>query len=364
MISGKRIFLTLLPFVVIIGAAAAFIYIRDVKGPEEESARRHHAVLVKMMQQLTELTPLTLDSKFTDANHNLVADAPQPNQCIDPAELTFSYVATENPERYQDIFRPLVEHLSQATGKPVKFIPWKSTDEEVAAMQADKLTIAGFNTGGVSLAVNKAGFIPVCMLPSPGGAMQMEILVPADSPIKTPADLKGHELTLTEPSSNSGFKAPMVILKDQFGLQPGIDYVIRISGGHDQSLEGLVSNNPDEQLEAIAVANDMLNRHLADGTVKATQFRSIYKSTNYPTACFGYVYNLKPDLAKKIHDALLDFDFKDTAIAVDVAPNSDTKFIPCSYKNDWAIIRDDDNKIIKMGEDVGTEATTQPASGS
>jgi phosphonate transport system substrate-binding protein len=359
MLSGKRIFLTALPFVVIIGVAAAYIYVRDVKGPEEESARRHHAVLVKMMQQLTELTPLTLDSKFTDANHNLVADPPSPAQCVDPPVLTFSYVATENPERYQQIFQPLMDHLSEATGKPVKFILWKSTDEEVDAMMHDKLLIAGFNTGGVSLAVNKAGFVPVCMLPSPGGAMQMEILVPPDSLIKTPADLKGHELTLTEPSSNSGFKAPMVILKDEFGLQPGIDYVIRISGGHDQSLEGLVSTNPDEQLEAIAVANDMLNRHLADGTVKANQFRSIYKSKNFPTACFGYVYNLQPDLAKKIRDALLDFDFKNTAIAVDVAPNSDTKFVPATYKDDWAIIREDDDKIIKMGEEVGS--TTQPA---
>ena len=46
----------------------------------------------------------------------------------------------------------------------------------------------------------------------------MEIIVPADSPIKTPADLKGKKLAFTAPTSNSGFKAPSVLLEAEFNL--------------------------------------------------------------------------------------------------------------------------------------------------
>ena len=37
---------------------------------------------------------------------------------------------------------------------------------------------------------------------------QMEIIVQADGPIKTPADIKGRTMAFSAPTSNSGFKAP------------------------------------------------------------------------------------------------------------------------------------------------------------
>jgi phosphonate transport system substrate-binding protein len=46
----------------------------------------------------------------------------------------------------------------------------------------------------------------------------MEIIVPADSPIKTPADLKGKKVAFTEPTSNSGYKAPLAILKSKTSI--------------------------------------------------------------------------------------------------------------------------------------------------
>ena len=52
----------------------------------------------------------------------------------------------------------------------------------------------------------------------------MEIIVPADSPIKTPADLKGKKLAFTAPTSNSGFKAPSAMLESEFNLEAKRDF--------------------------------------------------------------------------------------------------------------------------------------------
>ena len=79
----------------------------------------------------------------------------------------------------------------------------------------------------------------------------MEIIVPADSPIKTPADLKGQKLGFTDATSNSGFKAPSAILKADFNLEAKRDYEPVFSGKHDNSILGVVNKD----YEAAAVAN-------------------------------------------------------------------------------------------------------------
>jgi phosphonate transport system substrate-binding protein len=285
-----------------------------------------------------------LDAKYVDANGDLLADAPtDPAQQIDPPTLAFSYVYAEDQSEYKSAFADLMAHISKATGKPVEYFEAGSTVEQLRALRDGKLQITTFNTGSVPVGVCEAGFIPVAGLGDAAGSSkyQMEILVPANSPIMTLNDLRGHELTLTDPGSNSGFKAPLVLIKSDFGLLPGRDFGIRYSGGHEQSIHGLASGT----FEAIAVANDVLKREMSNGTIKPVQFRSIYKSENFPTAAIGYAYNLKPELAAEIRGAILDFDWKGTGLEKEFGPSNQTRFAPVDYKNDWALVRRIDDSI-------------------
>ena len=122
---------------------------------------------------------------------------------------------------------------------------------------------------------------------------------------------------------------------------PGRDYAIRYSLGHDQSIKGIA----EKKYQAAAVANDVLKRAINNGTIKPDQFRSIYKSERFPSAGFGYVYNLKPELAAKVRDALLKFDWKGTSVEKEFAPSGQTKFVPVTYKDDWSLIRRIDDQI-------------------
>jgi phosphonate transport system substrate-binding protein len=290
--------------------------------------------------------PIThrLDARYVDANGDLLADAPtDPAQQIDPPTLAFSYVAADDPTQYKQVFAELMAHISKATGKPVVYFDAASTEVQLHALRDGKLQITTLNTGNVPVGVCEAGFIPVAGLGDAAGSTkyQMEILVAANSPIQTVDDLRGHELTLTDPGSNSGYKAPLVLIKSDFGLLPGRDFGIRYSGGHEESIRGLARGT----FEAIAVANDVLKRAISDGTIKPAQFRSIYKSENFPTAAIGYEFNLKPELAGEIRAAILDFDWKGTGLEKQFGPSNETRFVPVDYKNDWALVRRIDDSI-------------------
>jgi phosphonate transport system substrate-binding protein len=285
-----------------------------------------------------------LDPRFTDADGDLLADAPtDPSQLIDPPTIIFSYVAVEEPEKYKEEWKPFTDYLSKAIGKPVEYALLTSAKDELKAMHDGKLHVAGFNTGNVPAAVNVTGFIPVCGIPTAEGTAltHTEIIVPADSPLQKPADLKNHELTFTEPSSNSGYKAPVVLLRSNFGLQPLNDVLPRYSGSHDASIEGIAQ----KKYEAAAVAADMLAHAVSDGTIKPNQYRTIYTSEQFPTAGLGYVYNLKPELAQKIRDALLNYDWKGTPLEERFANTKQSKFIPVNFKNDWSLIRRIDDEM-------------------
>ncbi|HEY7089924.1 MAG TPA: phosphate/phosphite/phosphonate ABC transporter substrate-binding protein [Tepidisphaeraceae bacterium] len=293
---------------------------------------------------LTRPTVNKLDSRFTDADGDFVADAPaDAKDQVDPPTLVFSYVAiTQDPDNpttdpYKAAFAEFVQHVSKVTGKPVEYHSFTSLNDQLKAMREGQLHISGFNTGGVPMAVDLCGFVPVSKLATADGiaSYRMQVIVPADSSIRSLDDVKGHELTLTEPGSNSGYKAPMVLLRDQCGLLPERDYLLRYSGAHDSSIIGIAS----KKYQAAAVAGDVLRRAVSKGEITANQYRVVYESEFFPTACFGYVYNLKPELAGKIRRAIFDFDWKGTGMEKEFANADQSKFVPAAFKDDWALVR-------------------------
>src|SRR3546814_14570550 len=127
----------------------------------------------------------------------------------------------------------------------------------------------------------------------------MEIIMPADSAIQSPADIEGKALAFTAPTSNSGFKAPSALLLSEFGLEADKDYKTAFSGKHDNSVIG-VSN---KDYEAAAVANSVMKRMLDREVVAADSIRTIYKSETFPTKGYGHVYNMHPEMVAKIKQA-------------------------------------------------------------
>ncbi|HEY9550234.1 MAG TPA: phosphate/phosphite/phosphonate ABC transporter substrate-binding protein, partial [Kiloniellaceae bacterium] len=179
-----------------------------------------------------------LDERYCDRDGNLTADLPaDESEWVDPDTIIFSYTPVEDPAVYQAVWDGFIAHVSEITGKKVAFFPVQSNAAQLEALRSGRLHVAGVNTGSNPIAVACAGFVPFAMMAANDGSFgyEMEIIVPADSPIQSPADLKGKTLAFTAPTSNSGFKAPSALLLSDYGLEAEKDYKTAFSGKHDNS---------------------------------------------------------------------------------------------------------------------------------
>lgn len=277
----------------------------------------------------------TLDKAYCDRNFDQVADLPlDESKWVDPDTIIFTYTPVEDPAVYANIWDGFVKHMAQVTGRKVVFFPVQSNAAQLEAMRSGRLHVAGFNTGSNPIAVSCAGFVPFGMMAKNDGSFgyEMEIIVPQDSKMQSPAEIKGKTMAFTSPTSNSGFKAPSAILKGEFGLVADKDFTPTFSGKHDNSILGVANGD----YEVAAIANSVLSRMIRRGVIKEGQVRTIYKSQTFPTTGYGYAYNLHPKLVAKIKQAFWtypwDDNFKKEFKKAD-------RFIGITHKFDWAVIR-------------------------
>ncbi|MFG1225250.1 phosphate/phosphite/phosphonate ABC transporter substrate-binding protein [Xanthobacter autotrophicus DSM 597] len=287
-----------------------------------------------------------LDPRFTDTNGDMVADTPSdPAKQLDPDTLIFAYTPVEDPAVYAKVWAEFLDHLAKVTGKKVQFFPVQSNAAQLEAMRAGRLHVAGFNTGSNPIAVACAGFVPFTMMASKDGAYgyEMEIITYPGSGITKVEDIKGKKMAFTSETSNSGYKAPSALLKSQFGMEAGKDFEPAFSGKHDNSIIGVANKD----YPAAAVANSVMKRMIARGVIKPEQVVTIYKSQTFPTTGYGYVYNLKPELAAKVKEAFFSFNWEGTGLQKEFksAEPPQEKFIPITFKDTWAVVRQIDDAM-------------------
>jgi phosphonate transport system substrate-binding protein len=298
----------------------------------------------------------SLAAGYADADKDLVADPPtDTTKLLNVPEIGFTTVGTDDEERLkaeQEEWQALMTALQAATGKPVKYLTDVTSPEtQVDAVKAGRLHVTAFNTGAVPTAVNTAGFVPLfCAADAQGNySIRMEMLVRADSPIQKPEDLRGKTLGFVALSSNSGGKAPMVVLKEKYGMLPGRDYTFKLTGTHEASIAALASGT---DYDAVCVASDLKERALAAGKVRvpgqkdekevrADQFRVIYTSDPFPPLCFGVPHNLPPDVRANVEKAFSGFAFSPAAGKKNFGQGR-AKFARVNYEKDWKFVREID----------------------
>ncbi|MBB4016282.1 MULTISPECIES: phosphate/phosphite/phosphonate ABC transporter substrate-binding protein [Chelatococcus] len=276
-----------------------------------------------------------LDTLYCDADRDLVADAPtDPAKWRDPSALVWAYTPVEDPAVYANIFKPFTEHLEACVGKRTVYYPAQSNAAQIEAMRSGRLHFAGFSTGPTGFAVNLAGAVPFAAkgVGEQVRGYQLLAIVKTSSPYEKLSDLKEKRVAHTSPSSNSGNLAPRVLFPEE-GLTPEQDYKPLMSGGHDKSVLGVGSGDYD----MAAVASDVFERMGVRGTVKSEDFRVIYRSPVFPTSSFAHAHDLKPELAAKLRECFFSFRFTPE---MQKEFNGDDRFLPITYKDDWAVVRD------------------------
>jgi len=279
-----------------------------------------------------------LDSRYTDADGDLIADIPtDPAQWVDPDTLIFAFTPVEDPAVYASAWADFLTHMEKVTGKKVIFFPVQSNAAELEAMRAGRLHIAGFNTGSNPIAVACAGFRPFTIMASKDGSFgyEMEIITYPGSGIEKVEDIKGKQLAFTSPTSNSGFKAPSAILKADYGMIAERDFEPVFSGKHDNSILGVANKD----YPAASIANSVKTRMIKRDVIKEDQVVTIYQSQTFPTTGYGVVYNLKPELQEKIREGFFSFPWEGSSLEEEFSKSDEGQFIPITFKEHWAVIR-------------------------
>lgn len=286
----------------------------------------------------------TLAEGFCDTDGDLLADVPtDPAAWTDPDTLIFAYTPVEDPAVYRDVWAGFIEHLEAVTGKSVQFFAVDNNAAQLEAMRAGRLHVAGFNTGSVPFAVNVAGFRPFTMMAAADGSFgyEMEIIVPASSDVTSVAQLAGRSIAFTSPTSNSGFKAPSALLDSEFELVADRDFTASFSGGHDASILGVANGD----YEAASIANSVKARMIEREVFDEADIRVIYTSQTFPTTAYGIVNDLAPELAAKVQEAFFTFAWAGSALEAEFANSGEAQFIPITYLEFWAVIRQIDEAI-------------------
>lgn len=327
MISMKRR-LAVLTAMLLIAAAGAFA------GGSQESSARGQALEPIPSSECSAEERGKMDVYYCDKDGDLVADLPEDERYwLDPDTLIFAYTPVEDPAIYADMWQPFMEHLSEVTGRDVRFFSVDSYTAQVEAMRAGRLHIAGISTGPTPFAVNLAGYVPIAIMGGEGGQFgyTLQMFVREDSDLYEMSDVVGKRVAHVSPTSNSGNQAPMALFPSA-GLNPGEDYEPVYSGSHENSALGVVAGDYD----AAPVASEVVDRMAERGLFDPADIRIIYESDPFPTTSFGIAHRLTPELQEAIREAFLSYDFEGTPLGDEFQQDG---FIPITYKDQWAVIR-------------------------
>ncbi|MFM9282409.1 phosphate/phosphite/phosphonate ABC transporter substrate-binding protein [Paenibacillus jiagnxiensis] len=197
--------------------------------------------------------------------------------------------------------------VTEATGIPAEIFVAEDYNMIIEALRTGKIEIGLIGPFGYIIATERAGAKLLARTESDQQANTV-ILVRADSPYQSVADLKGKDFLFVDPASTTGNLYPRATLMKELGLSNDeLDSFfgsVAFSGGHDKSLLALANKNAD----AIGTASLMLPMMAESGLVKKEDFRVIAESDPIVSgAPMLYRQDLPEELVTKLREFLLNY---------------------------------------------------------
>jgi phosphonate transport system substrate-binding protein len=225
--------------------------------------------------------------------------------------------------KFEAAYQSLTGVVSKSLNCPVNLIITDNYTNEVEAMKAGKIDVGEFGPLGYIFAHSVANAQPVAVFADRSGkpvTYTAAMWVPADSSIKTVADLKGHSVAFSDPGSTSGNLLPRYAMI-KAGLNPDKDVKIEFAGGHPQSLLALTNGKVD----AAEVNSQQQATATAAHQFDASKYRMIWQSQpiqNDPITVRG---SLSPAFKAALTKALLhmtpaQLKLVDAELGVDSGP--------------------------------------------
>ena len=145
-----------------------------------------------------------------------------------------------NPRLMFVKYQPLVDYLSDRTGRGWELSVSRSYDETVGDLCGGRVTLAYLGPLTYVRARARCGAEPLLRLQTGGRAVfHSDVLVRSESPFERLEDLAGHRIGFGDPLSTSSHLVPRAMLQDA-GLEPGRDFECRYYGQHERAARAVL----------------------------------------------------------------------------------------------------------------------------
>ncbi|HID63474.1 MAG TPA: phosphate/phosphite/phosphonate ABC transporter substrate-binding protein [Anaerolineae bacterium] len=221
------------------------------------------------------------------------------------APLRVAIAAVISPRSTMQSYQPMLDYLEEKTGRPVELVQRRTYAEINDLLRTRQVDLAFVCTGAYVRGQQEFG-MELLVAPQVNGqtVYYSYIIVPADSPAQSLADLRGRVFAFTDPLSNTGRLAPLYLLW-QMGETPEHFFQKAIfTYSHDNSIKAVA----EKWVDGAAVDSlvyDFTAQHEPD---YIQQTRIVARSEPYGIPPVVVHPELDADLKQQLRDILLGLD--------------------------------------------------------
>jgi phosphonate transport system substrate-binding protein len=224
--------------------------------------------------------------------------------------LNFGVVSSENEADRIVRYKTFVAYMEGRLGVPLKMHQATDYAGTIEALKAGKLEFARFGPAAYAQAwlITGGKVEPIVVETDSDGLVGYHavVVVKAESPYKSIADLRGKSFAYADPNSTSGFIAPAFFLRED-GINPETFFGrTGFSGSHENSIMAILNGTYDAG--ATWWTNDERNnvaRMEGKGMIPTGQTRMIWKSPKLPSSPWAIHTDMPASLKADVRATLL-----------------------------------------------------------
>jgi phosphonate transport system substrate-binding protein len=214
----------------------------------------------------------------------------------EPETLEFAVTDVKGAEDLQQNYQTFRTVLEEVLEKKIEFFPVDNYIAAAVALQSGQLKLALTGPSEYVIMRARTNAVPVIAITRPD--YHSIIAVPANSEIKSAAQLKGKTIAMWEIGSTGGHLGAIKVLLDA-GLNPQSDFKISMLG--KKGLQALKKN----QVDALAIGLNRYKDSLETDGLSANDFRIIATGQPLPSDLFVASSNLPNTFVEKMRDRLV-----------------------------------------------------------
>jgi phosphonate transport system substrate-binding protein len=219
--------------------------------------------------------------------------------------LRISVQPTYSKAAQEQIIAPLDAHLEEVLGQKVDFLIAKDYKDSVDMLTDGRANAAYFGVVSYLEALERGVKVQPLVAPIDKYTIRPWyrscIVVKANSPIKTLADLKSKRVAFVNRFSTSGYFMPLMALK-QLQIDPDRDFTKVLFGGTHEQTQALLTKN---EVDAIATNLASYNKWKQQGKLTSQNSRLLWQSQPVPHAPVVVSQHLPAELIEKLKEAFL-----------------------------------------------------------